>query len=189
MFTCPTLALQAYHLAVQRIRDGRDTGFYQRAVKLYNTSTAEDPAQPAVVDAAWAEQVTARNVQERNKLEVELKTYQSNMIKESIRVSALCLANVQMQTLSDSSQMAHRDLGNFYRSVGDDSTALKHYTKSREFCTVSQHVLEMCLSVLEVGSSSFRGSSRALTRRSSSSSNATTRTSRRTSSKPTQQST
>lgn len=46
--------------------------------------------------------------------------------------------------------MGHRELGDFYRSVGEHSTALKHYTKSREFCTTSQHVLEMCLSVLEV---------------------------------------
>lgn len=46
--------------------------------------------------------------------------------------------------------MAHRDLGNFYRSVGDEATSLKHYTKSREFCTSSLHVLEMCISVLEV---------------------------------------
>ena len=46
--------------------------------------------------------------------------------------------------------MAHRDLGTFYRSVGEQSGALKHYTKSREFCTTSQHVLDMCLSVLEL---------------------------------------
>lgn len=46
--------------------------------------------------------------------------------------------------------MAYRDLGEFYRETGDHAAALKHYTKSREFCTTSQHVLEMCLSVLEV---------------------------------------
>ncbi len=47
--------------------------------------------------------------------------------------------------------MAHRDLGDFYRSTGDQNAALKHYTKSREFCTTSQHVLDMCMSVIEVG--------------------------------------
>jgi len=47
-------------------------------------------------------------------------------------------------------QMAHRDLGDFYRSTGDYGTSLKHYTKSREFCTTSQHVLDMCMSILEV---------------------------------------
>ncbi len=47
-------------------------------------------------------------------------------------------------------QMAHRDLGDFYRVIGEYATSLKHYTKSREYCTTSQHVLDMCLSVLEL---------------------------------------
>jgi COP9 signalosome complex subunit 1 len=51
--------------------------------------------------------------------------------------------------------MAHRDLGDFYRSTGDYGTSLKHYTKSREFCTTSQHVLDMCMSILEVKTSLF----------------------------------
>ena len=46
--------------------------------------------------------------------------------------------------------MAHRDLGDFYRAIGEQASSLKHYTKSREFCTTSHHVLEMCMSVLEL---------------------------------------
>ena len=46
--------------------------------------------------------------------------------------------------------MGHRELGHYHRAVGDHATALKNYSKSREFCTTSSHVLEMCLSVLEV---------------------------------------
>ena len=46
--------------------------------------------------------------------------------------------------------MAHRDLAEFYRAIGDYQTALKHYAKLREYCTTSQHVLDMCLSVLEL---------------------------------------
>ena len=46
--------------------------------------------------------------------------------------------------------MAHRDLGAYHRAVGEQAASLKHYTKSREFCTTSQHVLDMCLSVLEL---------------------------------------
>lgn len=46
--------------------------------------------------------------------------------------------------------MGHRDLAEFYRSVGDYQTALKHYAKLREFCTTSQHVLDMCIAVLEL---------------------------------------
>ncbi|KAJ8472377.1 hypothetical protein ONZ45_g16676 [Pleurotus djamor] len=79
----------------------------------------------------WADEMAAKNQAERTKLEVELKTYTNNMIKESIR-------------------MGYRDLGDFYRSTGDYGNALKQYTKSREYCTTSQHVLDMCLSVLEL---------------------------------------
>lgn len=46
--------------------------------------------------------------------------------------------------------MAHRDLGNFFREIGEQTTSLRHYTKSREFCTTSNHVLDMTFSVLEV---------------------------------------
>lgn len=46
--------------------------------------------------------------------------------------------------------MAHRDLAEHFRATGDFQAALKHYAKLREFCTTSQHVLDMCLSVLEV---------------------------------------
>lgn len=41
------------------------------------------------VDVPWLEEVTKQNTAERTKLEVELKTYTNNMIKESIRVSLL----------------------------------------------------------------------------------------------------
>ena len=48
--------------------------------------------------------------------------------------------------------MAHRDLGQFYLSVGDYTGALKHFTKIRESCTTSQHVVDMCIAILEVKS-------------------------------------
>ncbi|KDR76053.1 hypothetical protein GALMADRAFT_139809 [Galerina marginata CBS 339.88] len=73
----------------------------------------------------------AKNQADRVKLKVELKMYSNNMIKESIR-------------------MAHHDLGDFYHATGDYGPSLKHYTKSRKFCTTSQHVLDMCMSILEV---------------------------------------
>jgi COP9 signalosome complex subunit 1 len=40
----------------------------------------------AQVDTRWADEIMAKNHAEKMKLEVELKTYTNNMIKESIRV-------------------------------------------------------------------------------------------------------
>ncbi|KAJ6590942.1 26S proteasome subunit RPN7-domain-containing protein [Mycena vulgaris] len=135
--TCPALAPEAFQLAVQHIHQSRDPSLYQQVMSAYDQiSGVSDAPLPSAMDLAsldtrWADETMAKNQAERSKLEVELKTYSNNMIKESIR-------------------MGHRDLGDFYRSVGEYPTALKHYTKSREFCTTSQHVLEMCLSVLEL---------------------------------------
>lgn len=44
------------------------------------------------LDEKWIQETNTRNIAERNKLEVELKTYSNNMIKESIRVSSNILA-------------------------------------------------------------------------------------------------
>ncbi|KAF7366739.1 PCI domain-containing protein [Mycena sanguinolenta] len=135
--TCHQLAPEAFQLAVQQIHQSRDPSLYQQVMSAYETVSglSETPLPSgmdlAQLDTRWADETMAKNQAERSKLEVELKTYSNNMIKESIR-------------------MGHRDLGDFYRSVGEYPTALKHYTKSREFCTTSQHVLEMCLSVLEL---------------------------------------
>ncbi|KAF7329678.1 PCI domain-containing protein [Mycena kentingensis (nom. inval.)] len=134
----PGLAVEAYQLALQHVHKLRDPSLYQVVLAAYEAASSADPAitlppasEVASLDTKWADETMAKNQAERSKLEVELKTYTNNMIKESIR-------------------MSHRDLGDFYRSVGEYPTALKHYTKSREFCTTSQHVLEMCLSVLEL---------------------------------------
>ncbi|TFK68147.1 PCI-domain-containing protein [Pluteus cervinus] len=132
---CPSIASEAFNLAVQHIHQSRDPLLYQQLLSTYEVSGLQGALPPVSdlkpLDTNWADSTMAKNQAEKLKLEVELKSYTNNMIKESIR-------------------MGHRDLGDFHRSLGDFATALKHYTKSREFCTTSQHVLDMCLSVLEL---------------------------------------
>ncbi|KAH9832148.1 PCI-domain-containing protein, partial [Rhodofomes roseus] len=134
---CPSLAVLAFQAALQLVLQMSDTNLYRALLSAYEqtaaTSNGELPALSDIhaLNQEWIDETTQRNQAQRNKLETELKTYTSNMIKESIR-------------------MAYRDLGDFHRNSGDQTAALKHYTKSREFCTTSQHVLEMCLSVLEL---------------------------------------
>ncbi|GAA5982391.1 hypothetical protein JCM11641_006968 [Rhodosporidiobolus odoratus] len=83
------------------------------------------------VDRVWADKARKEAQSGQDKLELELKGYMTNLIKESIR-------------------MGHRDLARFQYRTGDLQAAVRSYTKSREFCTTSQHVLEMCLGVIEV---------------------------------------
>ncbi|THH29828.1 hypothetical protein EUX98_g4379 [Antrodiella citrinella] len=138
MTQIPSLAPQAFALAVQKMQSLRDTSLYSRAIDMYHVTQkkAEEGALPphaevASVDPTWVEKTNARNTADKTKLEVELKTYASNMIKESIR-------------------MGHRDLGAFYRSIGEYNSSMKHYTKCREFCTTSTHILDMTISVIEL---------------------------------------
>ena len=98
---CPSVAPQAYELALQLIHQSRDPiqlttlhTAYEQAFHADNTlPSAGDLPQ---LDPKWAEDVISRNQAERSKLEVELKTYSSNMIKESIRV---CFISIHLPFL------------------------------------------------------------------------------------------
>lgn len=92
MSLCPTLAPQALQLASKEALNGRDTALYHNIYltydRVHNDNSDEIPDSSAVLaqDARWIEETNAKNQAEKTKLEVELKTYSSNMIKESIRV-------------------------------------------------------------------------------------------------------
>lgn len=141
----PSLAPQAFKRAFQLLvkPSQRDTDYYKTIVGTYEDVFSRPgvrlpPADELLPDhspyLAWVEETNERNNAERRKLEVELKTYTGNMIKESIR-------------------MAYRDLSNFFRATGSFEGSLRHLTKSREYCSSTQDMLEMCLSVLEVATS------------------------------------
>lgn len=83
----PTLAPAALQSAIQTILQTSNTSLYSNTVQDYNALISTRDAIP--IDQSWIEEVLARNATEKNRLEVELKQYTSNMIKESIRVSPL----------------------------------------------------------------------------------------------------
>ena len=92
MSVCPLLAPQAFQLAVREAQKGRDTALYRNIFPAYERAHADAPDEipegsaVATMDQKWVDETNMRNQGERSKLEVELKTYSSNMIKESIRV-------------------------------------------------------------------------------------------------------
>ena len=140
----PSLAPQAFKKALQHLTAStqRDTEYYKTILATYeNVSSRPGVRLPPLNELlpdhtaylAWIEETNERNNAERRKLEVELKTYTGNVLKESIR-------------------MAYRDLSAFYRAAGSFESSLRHLTKSREYCSTAQDMLEMCLSVLEVPS-------------------------------------
>src|SRR4051812_38391001 len=46
--------------------------------------------------------------------------------------------------------MGHTDLGDFHYNRGDLNTALKCYVRTRDYCTTSKHIIQMCLNVIKV---------------------------------------
>jgi COP9 signalosome complex subunit 1 len=46
--------------------------------------------------------------------------------------------------------MGHRDLANFHHKAGDLQAAIRMHTKTRDYCAMSSHVVDMCLAVIEV---------------------------------------
>lgn len=93
ILTCPPVASQAFELAVQHIHQLRDPSLYQTVLSAYDqlsSSTDIEFPRLATLDQKWIEETLAKNQAERMKLEMELKTYSNNMIKESIRVSEFC---------------------------------------------------------------------------------------------------
>ncbi|PWN47457.1 hypothetical protein IE53DRAFT_390412 [Violaceomyces palustris] len=112
----------------------RDTSTYQQALSIHNTNPNNSliPAsERKQSDSEWVERVDSHNRAEREKLELEMRNYQNNLIKESIR-------------------MAHRDLGDHFKASGDLQESLKSYTRTRDFCSTSEHVIEMCLNTIQV---------------------------------------
>lgn len=95
--SCPSLAPEAFLQCVQSIHQSRDPSLYQNLLQAYDQVASgteislPNPMDLAELDTKWADDVLTKNQADRAKLEVELKTYSNNMIKESIRVSCLTL--------------------------------------------------------------------------------------------------
>lgn len=81
---CEQLAPRALQLAVELLTHTRDIALYQATVQDFNSRPGTRDVIPQ--DTEWVENTSKSNTREKDKLETELKTYSSNMIKESIRV-------------------------------------------------------------------------------------------------------
>lgn len=78
------LAPQAVTQAIKLLKQTQDTTTYLTAVQAYNSLPGvTNFIEP---DTAWIEQTQINVASETERLDVELKSYLSNMIKESTRV-------------------------------------------------------------------------------------------------------
>ena len=83
-----------------------DPSLYAQLLTGYDQAITNAPSEVALppfaeltnIDTSWLEEMNRRNQDERTKLEVERKTYSSNMIKESIRASGVFYLSLRMDS-------------------------------------------------------------------------------------------
>ncbi|KAJ8098737.1 26S proteasome subunit RPN7-domain-containing protein [Lipomyces tetrasporus] len=126
---CPALAVDALVLAIASLKHTAEVNRYEDAVDRLHAIAPHDPR--ATVDAAWVDEVTKATRSTGDKLELELKSYKNNLIKESIR-------------------MGNSELGDFYLSIGDLASASKFYSRQREYCTTHKHIEDMSMDMIRV---------------------------------------
>ncbi|EFX74404.1 hypothetical protein DAPPUDRAFT_324380 [Daphnia pulex] len=134
---CPSLRIETLKMAIVAVQESYNVTLYQLLHrKLQEAITGLTPAQVQALelpsyDLAWAESKMKKAALKLEKLDTDLKNYKANSIKESIR-------------------RGHDDLGDHYLDYGDMSNALKCYSRARDYCTSSKHVIHMCLNVIKV---------------------------------------
>ncbi|XP_052147725.1 COP9 signalosome complex subunit 1 [Oryza glaberrima] len=119
--------LEALRMAYDEIKRGEDTMFHREVTNKINGRLGPKYA----LDQAWTDSVNRRAEQRKEKLESELNGYRTNLIKESIR-------------------MGYNDIGDFFYAHGHLSDAFKSYIRTRDYCTTSKHIVQMCMNVILV---------------------------------------
>jgi len=122
---CKVLEKEAYRMAVEELKKTMNTSLYRNLVEKVGERLG------FVLDAQWIDSTDKKAAAQQERLELELNGYKTNLIKESIR-------------------MGHNDLGDFHYNRGDLNAALKCYVRTRDYCTTSKHIIQMCLNVIKV---------------------------------------
>eukprot|EP00127_Corallochytrium_limacisporum_P003502 Clim_evm130s149 gene=Clim_evmTU130s149 len=79
----------------------------------------------------WAEDIDQQAAQQKDRLEADLKLHKDSHIKESIR-------------------LGQHDLATFFYKKGELQNANRHYHRTRDYCTNSRYMLQMCMDIVQV---------------------------------------
>ncbi|XP_047337419.1 COP9 signalosome complex subunit 1-like [Impatiens glandulifera] len=123
----PSMQLEALRMAYDEIKKGENTQLMREVSQKIDGRLG--PSYK--LDMDWIEGVERRAEQKKDKLENELNTYRTNMIKESIR-------------------MGYNDFGDFFYVHGALGDAFKNYVRTRDYCTTAKHIIHMCLNAILV---------------------------------------
>ncbi|KAI3972229.1 hypothetical protein MKW92_019877 [Papaver armeniacum] len=121
------MKLDALRMAYDEIKKGENTNLFKEVVEKIDGKLGSEYG----LDQTWVDTVDRKAEVRKEKLESELNAYRTNLIKESIR-------------------MGYNDFGDFYYSHGHLGDAFKNYARTRDYCTTSKHILQMCLNAILV---------------------------------------
>jgi COP9 signalosome complex subunit 1 len=120
----PELIEHAYRLLHDLLKNGNhNTAMYIQAF------AGKKPFEEFQYDPSWVEEADRKANIKLERLESELHSAKSSMIKESIRV-------------------ALNDLGDFYLERGNLVEAIKSYARTRDFSSMPKHTDEYCLNLV-----------------------------------------
>lgn len=134
---CPSYAVDALRICAAGIKTTHNTEKYREIIaKLqeavsHNDSSSIAPGQLPEIDSHWVEMADKKAQMKFDRLDMDLKTYKNNSIKESIR-------------------RGHDDLGDHFLDCGNFADALKCYSRARDYCICAQHIVNMCINVINV---------------------------------------
>jgi len=124
---CKALELESYKMTIEELKKTMNTTL----LKAVNDKVGDRLGSTGATDQALYDSIDKKAAQTQERLELELNGYKTNLIKESIR-------------------MGHNDLGDFHYHRGDLNAALKCYVRTRDYCTTSKHIIQMCMNVIKV---------------------------------------
>jgi len=131
---CPSIRKDALIAALQYcMEDTFNWPMYQELEKKLQSMGVNYKREIGIArfDKDWVEHTRKKASIKQEKLDTDLKNYKSNSIKESIR-------------------RGQDDLGDHFVNCGDLNNALKCYSRARDYCTSSIHIVNMCLMVIKV---------------------------------------
>lgn len=125
--TSSQLEVDALILAIREAKRGRDTVLYKSLV----SQLAGRGGDTGVLDEQWVACQDSWASKELDKLRSELEMIKEQNSKEAVRT-------------------AYTDLGDFYHARGKLQQARGEYLKSRDYCALPLHTLQVCLRTIIV---------------------------------------
>ncbi|KAK9143501.1 hypothetical protein Syun_012901 [Stephania yunnanensis] len=147
-----TMELEALRMAYDEIKKGENTLLFRDVVEKIGGRLGAAYG----MDHAWVDGVDRRAEARKEKLENELNAYRgtlgvmaTNDVDSELLVHET-LASVQTNLIKESIRMGYNDFGDFYYAHGALGDAFKNYARTRDYCTTSKHIIQMCLNVILV---------------------------------------